>query len=623
MIVNVNICDIKCTNFFARLSDNTRICRDQCITFVKKMNGLYKCMNLTCDPSDSTYLNLCFSSCPLNSKNLAGICIPNCPSNTPLLQIPSSSLILDLTLNNQIQLYYAIYTFLNSISDSSKLTCVSACTTPKIIYHSTCIDICPSGRFVDEKGNCIENCNKFINTIGLIKYCVTICPKFINVDNVNCVNTCPSNLFASGNNCVYQCPNYSNNNVCVTICPSNTVLDISTKNCLNDCPTPNYNKISGKCYQPCNSNSYFDITNLICIPCGQSCATCITSPNNCITCASSYLKLIDKPQCLSSCIPGYYVSGNTCNTCPSTCIECMSINQCSSCIPGYSLVIMLGSTTCQSVCPAAQYSDGTVCKNCPNNCSTCDSTGCLKCQSTFFILNGMCIKTCSSGYYSGKNENSLGESVDQCIKCDSKCLECSGSSTNCLSCLSIKYFYMNNCYDQCPVGFYNDDTTKTCKNCDETCRTCDGPSYNNCLTCSKDLTYKSAECVTNCLSSQIYTTSKNCIESKTCYSGLSLLVNEKFNPNDGNMTALANYKIDPSCQAFNSTIRTNTRLIWDNTYNGTLSNSNTTLIIEPIKQNITGLIPFSVSLFYNNLLILNTIKSSDIQFFKVLFLLNY
>ena len=161
MLVNVNICDIKCTNFFARLSDNTRICRDQCITFVKKMNGLYKCMNLTCDPSDSTYLNLCFSSCPLNSKNLAGICIPNCPSNTPLLQIPSSSLILDLTLNNQIQLYYAIYTFLNSISDSSKLTCVSACTTPKIIYHSTCIDICPSGRFVDEKGNCIENCNKF------------------------------------------------------------------------------------------------------------------------------------------------------------------------------------------------------------------------------------------------------------------------------------------------------------------------------------------------------------------------------------------------------------------------------------------------------------------------------
>ncbi|GFS78582.1 furin-like protease 2 [Nephila pilipes] len=41
------------------------------------------------------------------------------------------------------------------------------------------------------------------------------------------------------------------------------------------------------------------------------------------------------------------------------------------------------------------------------------------------------------------------------------------------------------CTSKCPVGMYGDLSDYTCHMCDKSCSSCYGPSYNNCLSCSK------------------------------------------------------------------------------------------------------------------------------------------
>lgn len=65
---------------------------------------------------------------------------------------------------------------------------------------------------------------------------------------------------------------------------------------------------------------------------------------------------------------------------------------------------------------------------CPVRCKSCNSsTYCFDCLvNTDKIYNNLCYDTCPIFTYTALNGS--------CQSCDSKCITCTGSSTNCTSC---------------------------------------------------------------------------------------------------------------------------------------------------------------------------------------------
>lgn len=82
--------------------------------------------------------------------------------------------------------------------------------------------------------------------------------------------------------------------------------------------------------------------------------------------------------------------------------------------------------------------------------------GCEKCTDGEFC------RECSDGFYA---QVVNGEHTGSCMKCDSPCYGCMGSSSNCLTCLT---------------GYYLSGPGK-CTACKEGCLSCD--SEHGCLVC--------------------------------------------------------------------------------------------------------------------------------------------
>ncbi len=49
--------------------------------------------------------------------------------------------------------------------------------------------------------------------------------------------------------------------------------------------------------------------------------------------------------------------------------------------------------------------------------------------------------------------------------------------------------YKSSCNVNCPISYYKDIGTLTCKECHSTCLACNGPSYNQCLECEEGYLY--------------------------------------------------------------------------------------------------------------------------------------
>lgn len=112
----------------------------------------------------------------------------------------------------------------------------------------------------------------------------------------------------------------------------------------------------------------------------------------------------------------------------------------------------LYSDTCNETCPAGKYGEGMVCKNCVNPCLECSSSD-------------IC-KTCTE-------RNTQPDF---------------GAKT---------YFYSGQCLIDCPIGYMNNSTTKTCDQCNIKCKDCE-TDINICTACESPLKLKEGDCVTAC-----------------------------------------------------------------------------------------------------------------------------
>jgi len=104
-----------------------------------------------------------------------------------------------------------------------------------------------------------------------------------------------------------------------------------------------------------------------------------------------------------------------------------------------------------------------------------------------------------------------------CKLCDSSCLACAGTSTNCIQCNSTLILYNGACVstcpgiissnslgqiclDACPDGFYK-VSQSVCASCSSQCRTCDGTAIN-CTDCANGILADYGVCVSQCKDNQ-------------------------------------------------------------------------------------------------------------------------
>jgi hypothetical protein len=151
----------------------------------------------------------------------------------------------------------------------------------------------------------------------------------------------------------------------------------------------------GNCNIACNSSAYADV-NYICYACDSSCKTCSQSATNCTSCFATSPYILNNT-CYSTCPSGYYAdaTNSQCVACINNCKTCLSASICVTCNTNYNL----NGTSCISTCPPLYYSQNQVCVPCSSNCASCDTTGCLVCNSGYYLYMGLCYLQCPMGMY--------------------------------------------------------------------------------------------------------------------------------------------------------------------------------------------------------------------------------
>jgi proprotein convertase subtilisin/kexin type 5 len=151
------------------------------------------------------------------------------------------------------------------------------------------------------------------------------------------------------------------------------------------------------------------------------------------------------------------------------------------------------TTNCLNSCPIGNYEDSfnRICSLCATNCLNCSSTNnCYNCTNNTYLYMNNCFSNCPNGYYLGANI---------CIACSNNCLVCI-SSTNCTICSSNYSLYSNKCYSSCPSTTYLStnllNNANICVNCQINCLICQ--SYYSCINCSNGYVLQSGSCKSSC-----------------------------------------------------------------------------------------------------------------------------
>ena len=160
---------------------------------------------------------------------------------------------------------------------------------------------------------------------------------------------------------------------------------------------------------------------------------------------------------------------------------------------------------------------------CVASCGTCDGdrSTCTSCPIGFYLKDNQCLDDCGTGYYA-----KIG--MQQCDKCDDKCLECRVQSDSCTVCnpaVVPQTPYADpltlQCYDKCPAGTYLDEASTQCLRCESPCYTCSSKEF--CLSCDRTdeknlLVYflpSKGQCYTECPNTSVPTPSKQCEECES------------------------------------------------------------------------------------------------------------
>ncbi|ELP89031.1 protein serine/threonine kinase, putative [Entamoeba invadens IP1] len=291
-------------------------------------------------------------------------------------------------------------------------------------------------------------------------------------------------------------------------------------------------------------------------------ANCMESRNNmCLKCNNTLMVVKDGVCVLYegayftttisvvTCNSGYYTLNGICYQCTTRhphCLRC-DYTSCYVCENGYE--IQSGAQCLSQSCQT--YSSIGICLKCKEGyildeskkcesridyCSLQSSSTCYLCLDGYFLSNGICVSIiancltnsntgcvrCRPGYYLN--------SLKLCEKCQSNCLTCGTSPSNCLSCYEDAFLSESRCitavrYEKlcdrytsngycvhCVTGYFLEDDL--CQQCMSSCGICSNKYY--CITCKEGyFISKSGDCLENKLAGNCavnISTSLGCIQ---------------------------------------------------------------------------------------------------------------
>lgn len=350
------------------------------------------------------------------------------------------------------------------------------------LYNDICVTNCPVGFYEETSNNtcmfCADGC----------KTCFG--PSLNECDVCNTSNsTDPYYKWANETTCDLSCPNgqfisLRLNHMC-EYCSSNCITCVGTAdNCTADggCKTGYFfNNDTFECVRVCPDGTFGNADSGFCQDCAAGCLLCTgDTRDECTKCgvdpnnsSAIYFKHYYLTKCMTDCPDGFYEEslGYTCQKCHESCNTCnTSATDCPDCRNVTGIVYYNLNDKCLLKCPNGYYGDdgNNSCYVCHDYCSKCysdDEFSCTACttfnNTDYFLQFGTntCVDVCPDGEYSNSTSH-------LCLICDSNCATCSEKPKNCTSCFLVNGYYVylsgNICIQECPIGYYEDTTTRQC-----------------------------------------------------------------------------------------------------------------------------------------------------------------
>ncbi|KAL4494813.1 hypothetical protein ABPG73_004253 [Tetrahymena malaccensis] len=415
-----------------------------------------------------------------------------------------------------------VYFYLNSTNN----TCLSCSQNCRYCQDNTTCLSCSQGYFIDSNNSC-SKCDPNCHTCQTNSNFCTSCYNQYYLTSDNTCNQCDASCRTCETTPTYctSCNNQyylTSSNTCDQCSPQCYQCSNTADNCLQCNYGYNIQFIDSKnfiCQQQCNDGYFAALYTRICTFCSTDlCNNCIPdsqmSNNN-----SGCINSVCKPglyKYMNECRPDCYgqsqyvpvvdsVLGGVCEYCDlSVCNQCITSNICKKCQNQYYL------------------NSSKWCSKCDANCNQCTGPGvCQICNQGYLMQNGICVASCSSGYYvDGYNclachqgcSNCTGPLQNQCTNCTSKyqlftseCLiRCQSGYFRdidriCKQCTTGCDYCTNNLYcNTCLQGFFLNQNTQKCSSCDSQCQQCSGPSLQDCTGCQSGLILFMNQCIKNC-----------------------------------------------------------------------------------------------------------------------------
>lgn len=277
----------------------------------------------------------------------------------------------------------------------------------------------------------------------------TSCQQGYTLTNGYCRNNCPSHTFRNSANQCQSCTSTTNNGSC------SECYGLAIDQCL-ECFSPYY-LLNNVCVQSCPDGLYAVTTILRqCLPCDNTCLSCVTSPTNCTRCPWGYYLV--NGTCLASCPSRYYPNTDptnyTCLPCTLPCLQCTTQQSCTACITGYFMTPFGNCTANCSTLPASSTDlayflnvNTSSCEPCADNCLACTSVSrCTQCQPPSHVYQNSCVQDCPTSTYLSYDNS--------CQRCnETYCTACT-SSTQCIECLAgVAYLLNGDCVITCPAAY--------------------------------------------------------------------------------------------------------------------------------------------------------------------------
>uniref|UniRef100_A0A3B3BV29 Growth factor receptor domain-containing protein n=1 Tax=Oryzias melastigma TaxID=30732 RepID=A0A3B3BV29_ORYME len=134
--------------------------------------------------------------------------------------------------------------------------------------------------------------------------------------------------------------------------------------------------------------------------------------------------------------------------------------------------------------------------DCDESCLTCSGPDVNSSVGSWVLFgtDGSCVDECPAGYFKE-------ESGQKCEPCHASCQTCVGkNSLQCLTCKAHLFREAKECVETCQPGHYGNSDSRTCEKCDPSCGECTDGGEEDCLSCSLGLVYLRNEgrCLPSC-----------------------------------------------------------------------------------------------------------------------------